>query len=210
MISFEPDQDASVATFIPDSDQGATPEFGADLETPPEPGIEELRQQSYQEGYTAARAELPWNEATQVQTLVAELVTAVGRVRTLEREYLDSNRELLVDLAVTIAEEIIGRSADEDRQDLLFRVERALSIAPEHESLRIQLGATDLEALRSFQSGELERLEGELEVQFEERSGLGNGDVLVTAGARHLDARVASQLREIRQALTAPIPEEEG
>lgn len=208
MISFEADLQGAVPLFTPDADQGSTPAFGADVEAGKELSLEQIKQQAFADGAAAARSELPWSEAEQVSAVLAQLETSAARLKELEIEYLQSNRDQLVDLAIAVAEEIIAQHSDADRSDLLFRIERTISIAPEREPLRIHLGASDLESLRAFQGEEIDRIESTQDVRFEERDALCEGDVMLVSGARQLDARVATQLREIRQALREPIAED--
>jgi flagellar assembly protein FliH len=174
---------------------------------------EEIRQQGYdaghREGAEAARAELPWRETEALVSAASAFEEAARRITSIRRSYLNSHRHIVVELAMQIAERLIGREVAADPDALASIVERSLELFEALEAPIVLLAPADREILDAGGAPELQRLAGECELQFETDASLDPGDVRVRNGNVQVDGRVSELLRRLREELAQTLDVEE-
>jgi len=176
--------------------------------SPPEPesqpDLESVRHAAFEEGREAGRAELPWQEARQLETAIVALESAERAFAAERRDYLRAQRGALVDLAIAIAERILMRELSTDPAALVALVERAIDSLPQASrdgGVALHLSPSDHGVLAQGEGDALARLAQDGTVQIVSDAGLAPGDVRVQAGATTLDARRSVLLERVREAL---------
>lgn len=215
MSSFDPDPNSTgdATSFIAEPVEGASEtensfvairlggESASD-DTESELTPEEVREQAYAEGVAAGRAELPWQEATELQGLIDTLEEALAGVAELRRNSLREHRVAVVELAVAIAERLVRQSIEADTDKLAAIVERSVSTLPDESKLRVLLSSADYDALQAGMASTLASFCDQSGAVIEASAELARGDVRVLGVIGDVDARVTSQLGRVREALS--------
>jgi flagellar assembly protein FliH len=173
-----------------------------------QPDLEALRNAAFEEGREAGRAELPWQEARQLETAIVALESAERAFAAERRDYLRAQRRALVELAIAIAERILMRELRADPAALVALVERAIDALPEasrDEGVALHLAPSDHDALAHGEGDAVARLAQGGAVRIVSDPDLAPGDARVRAGATTLDARRAVLLERVREALAPAV-----
>lgn len=216
MSSFDPDPLAAAGgnVFVPHPVSGRDPDAPTEkfvaIRVGSEVGseavrreitAEEIRDQAYAEGVEAGRAELPWKEAEELRGAIETLEQALSGVADLRRDSLRDQRVAVVNLAIAIAERLVRHSIETDPEKLAAIVERAVATLPNEGKLRIAISADDYQVLQIGMAETLATFAQNCGAEIEACAELARGDVLVHGERGDVDARVASLLPRIRDAL---------
>lgn len=215
MSSFDPDPSSTVDTvsFMPEPIEGADAAANGfvamgvagettEVDAAPELTAEEIRVQAYAEGVLAGRAELPWQEAAELQGLIDTLEEALTGVAELRRNSLRDQRRVVVELAVAIAEKLLRQTIEADTDNLVAIVERAVSTLPDEGKLRVVLSSADYEALQTGMAAALSSFCDDSGAEIEASAELARGDVRVLGVIGGVDARITSLLTRVREGLS--------
>ena len=189
--SFEPIATARAASFLAE---------GADEHEPiPEPidtvaADLELLQSRLEERFEAGRSEGEELARVACEPLKQALREACRALEELQQEGLRAQRRLLAELAIAVAEKLVGEVLAEGPERLAARIESLLTALAGEEPIVVELAPTDAGRLQSLESED----RGYEIVASQE---LSPGDARVRSGATQLDARVESQLAEARRQL---------
>jgi flagellar biosynthesis/type III secretory pathway protein FliH len=170
------------------------PERVADVEEAPGQNV-------YEEGRAAGRAELPWREAEDLRSAVEACEGMARGLAALQRTYLRAHRRCLVDLALAVAEKLLGRAIEAEPDALTGILERAIEALDEVPATRVNLSRRDSEILERGLAPDLARLTHEHGIAVEADPNLAPGDVRVFAGITEVDGRLSELLRRMREEL---------
>lgn len=178
--------------FVADELPSRQGEAATDADSPAavEVDFEAAKQEAYEAGRQAGRAELPWREAERVEQAAASLERAAERLDWLGEHYLLANRQATVELALAIAERILGRRPQADAEALAAVLAQALGTLDASKPVTVRVRPEELAAI---ESGLRERVEALERVHFE-------ADPRVPAGEARLenpDARITTRLDEV-------------
>lgn len=197
--------------FIPDPLRPPTGGFrgarevasSASAEVPEEPyrDPEELLRDAYERGREAGRAELPWQEAEELQSARTALEQAVRALDDERRADLRAQREMVIELALAVARRILEREVAARLDDLEPLLERALPLLAQAGPVVLFLAPGDLETLRSGGAPAIEKLAGRALEGVVADEELRPGDARLSAGNAGVDARVRTLLAQFRAEL---------
>ncbi len=164
--------------------------------TEPEPDDE--RQRAWQDGFAAARAEHAQEAAARLDPALRALAQSADSLDRQRRRYLAAHREAVVELALLVAERIVGEELGVRPErvagwvrDAAAQLERVEDGTP----LRIFLAPDDLEPVRAC---DLE-LAGPVEWLADPR--LARGEARVESGASAVRVGLEAGVREMRHSL---------
>lgn len=150
------------------------------------------------EGRARAEAEVQRETRERLAGWFARLDDAVDELRTLARARSGELSALAVDLALDLAQEILGReiaaAADPGRDAIV----RALDLAPEDAPLIAHLHPEDLE-----RCGDVSELVTEGRLSLVADPTVGVGGCVLESGATRIDARIDTAMDRVRDVLTA-------
>ena len=199
MPSFDRAVDVRRADFVPDSGEAAavlgTPK--AALHASPE----ERERAAFEEGRAAGRAELPWAEAEALASAIDAVEQAARALASLRSSYLDLHRRALVDLALAVAERVLGREIEADGDALAGVIAQALEAAGEERPLRLRLAPGDHETLSAGHAPRLAALLEESGVAVDADPELAPGGLRLEAGRTEVDARIGEILKRVKENL---------
>lgn len=180
------------------AEQGAS-EQETSAGEPPEPKVDldALRKEAFDAGFAEGEqaskqlAEGHWREAIEgFGRTVGELASMKHRLRT------EAEREV-VNLAFAVARRVVHRELTVDPTTVLAIVRTCLDELQGAEVHRLQVSATDLDAVRAyFENNRAENLE----IVADE--GVGRGGAIIETTRGRIDARIETQMQEIERGLS--------
>lgn len=208
MSSFNPARDGAPAfevRALPSAERfepAALPREGSGpaRETPPvaEIDADDERQRAWQEGFAAARAEQAQEAAAQLDPALRALSQSADSLDQQRRRYLAAHREAVVELALLVAERIVGDELGVRPERVTEWVHAAVAQLERVEDgtpLRVFLAPEDLEPVRACD------LEIAGPVEWLADPGLSRGEARVESGASAVQVGLEAGVREIRRSL---------
>jgi len=154
---------------------------------------ERLRAKAYEsgkeEGFASARA--------LCEPALQALSAAAAELSVQRHDYLEAQRELLVQLAVEIAERIIGRELAQHPDWIVDRIAATLALVDSKAPVIVELHPDD----HAVATGNDVQDALSEDVQLVANANLEAGDFRVASGRTTIDARLASLLQGAREAL---------
>ena len=198
-FSFEPTGDAaSELEFRPDVEEhfeAARP--GPARAEPPVEDEETLRARLREEAFAAGREEGLREAVARLEPGARALQRAAAELAAQRVSWLRAQRGLLVELAVSVAERIVGESLAADPERIGRRLASVLEASEPNEPAVVSLNPQDHAAIAGLPgvapNGDTVELVAD--------TSLAPGDVSVSQGATTIDARVSTLLGEARQRL---------
>lgn len=159
-----------------------------------------------EEAYARGLAEGTARGADAEKKKLASTITAFENAllelaRLRENIYENLQRDVL-DLALDIAEKVIHREVQTNHEIFLSVLKEAVRNILDRDGMKIRLNPRDYEFMLEVNPGMLQGFEGIKNPQFEKDDSLARGDVVVETMFGEVDARIDSQLDEIKSALT--------
>lgn len=125
-----------------------------------------------------------------------------GTERLKDELYIKIENDV-VEISVMIAKKIIGEIAEEDRNIVVNIAKEAIKRASDREVLRIRVAPVDYDALNKKRSELLQCIDGIKSLIFEADESVQPGGCLIETNQGEIDARIESQIKVIKGALTA-------
>jgi flagellar assembly protein FliH len=130
-----------------------------------------------------------------VSELVQEIESQRGRVMT-------EARDEIVDLALAVAGRILKEEVTSRRDVVMNIVKDALKRVVDKDLVRIRVNTADLETVKSHRDEIVALVDGIRSLEIVEDRRVGPGGAVVETNAGRVDARIETQLDEIRRAFS--------
>ncbi len=154
---------------------------------------EEARRLGREEGRAEALRVLE-EKAASLEAVVGELV---GYKESLYQEA----REQVIELSLALVGKLVGPLAEADNQAVVRVVEKALQRLSERETLTLRVHPEDIKSVVDAKPTILEAFDGIQRLTVMEDRSIRRGGCLVQTPTTEIDARLETQLQEIRQSL---------
>ena len=159
--------------------------------------IKKLGDEAYARGYADGQKSQHKDVASALEALTA----ATKSMPSIKKSFLDKGEEQMVKLAVAIAEKVIQQEVS-TRKDIIFAVLKgALKNIAETEGMKIRLNTQDFRYMMEVKKDFLQSFDGIRNVVFEEDSSIKRGGAVVETLFGEVDARLESQIKEIKSAM---------
>jgi len=159
--------------------------------------IKTAKEENYKKGF-ADGIQHSKKEVNSSLEAAAVLIKKVSRVRD---EILLNTEQQVVKLAFAIAEKVINQEVTTRRDIVLSVLKKALNNISETEGMKIRLNPHDFRYMMEMKKDFLQSFEGIRNVTFEEDTAVKRGGAVVETMFGEVDARLESQLREIKEAM---------
>ncbi len=133
---------------------------------------------------------------------LASATEVVARAALERQDLLASTEPQLVDLAFAVAQRVLARAVERDREAVVDIASRALEAVRQRVDVRLRVHPDDLASLRDAEPRLIERLARARCIALLSDTSVGRGGVVVETEAGSVDARLATQLAGLRRALT--------
>lgn len=209
MSSFEPTSASWIGarSFVPSTSaesgfapQGGESEASGAPSPNPREAAEAIAAAAREEGRQAGVAEA----TTRLEPALRALDEAVRKLDEQRSGYLQSQRQLLVELALEIAGTVLRREVPGDVESLALRIGTALEALPGGDDpVTVEMSHADYTALTAAlrEGRALRGIPRDEHVVLAGAGDLASGDVRVSSGATAVDARLSTLLQNVREAI---------
>jgi flagellar assembly protein FliH len=159
--------------------------------------VEAAKRSGYEQGALEARmmVEQEWNDRfAQVESLYAAAVED-------RRRYLAESEPLIVDLACAIARKIMHKEATSDSEWVVNVVQAALEEIHDVGKIEVRVNPDDYEQVQARREGLRKDMPGQTDILIIPDRGVMAGGCVVQSAFGNIDARIDTQLEEVRKAL---------
>jgi flagellar biosynthesis/type III secretory pathway protein FliH len=191
-------------TSVTNGSKGKTPEVSSKDHPPAEKTsqltdnqIKQIQQDAYGKGYAEG---LKFHNKDVAAAL--EALTAMTKsIPQIKKDILEKGENQMVKLAMAIAEKILNQEVATRKEIILEVLKGALKNIAETEGMKIRLNPQDFRYMMEVKKDFLQSFDGIRNVVFEEDSSIKRGGAVVETMFGEVDARLESQLKEIKTAL---------
>ena len=162
-----------------------------------EAGADAAYQKGFSEGQQAGYSE----SRNEVEPAIELLKNLAVEIENGMDSVWSSCRQRVIELALEIAEKIIGEAAQSCREIAVELTNRCLKMIREQAKVSISVNPDDAEAIRVVRSDLIAMTEGLRTVEVFEKGLIPHGGVIVETDAGQLDARIEEQMEVITAVL---------
>ena len=166
-------------------------------QSPPPPDIEAIRDQAFAEGKAAAAEALHQDLGQAIQSLIR----AAEKLDKAHDQFVNQQREEVVNLAVTLARHILGREPETQRDLIVRSLDLALSSALRERSYEIWVHPDDLERAQEAGSAFLDQIQHLEHITFRTDPAIGRGGCRLEGADGLVDATLSARLETARELL---------
>lgn len=131
-----------------------------------------------------------------IEKIAAEFEALFRKTEESLSGTLSENRNDLIDLALRVAEKVVGRIAAEDASLVERTVTKVLEAARDRQEMIIRVNPKDLEAVERFRIPLMERFDDLRKLKFEVDGRVDRGGAWVETPTGFIDGRIRSQIEE--------------
>lgn len=152
---------------------------------------------SYEKGYADGLAFQKKDVAMALEALSA----ATRAVPMIHKDILAKGEEQIVKLAIAIAEKILHTEVTTRKDAILEVLKNAIRSVADTDGMKIRLNPLDFRYMMEVKKDFLQSFDSLRNVMFEEDSSIKRGGAVVETALGEVDARLESQLREIKTSM---------
>lgn len=159
--------------------------------------LSKVSDECYRKGFTEG-VEFQKKELSPVLDAISAMTIKIPRI---EKDIIAKAEEHIVKLALAIAERIINQEVATSKEVILGVLKGVLKNISETEGMKIRLNPQDFRHIMEVRKDFLQSVDGVRNVVFEEDVSIKRGGAVVETMFGEVDARLESQLKEIREAM---------
>lgn len=159
--------------------------------------LKKIRDEAHAKGHAEGLKSQHKNMAAALEALAA----ATKSLPFIKKSILEKGEEQMVHLAFAIAEKIIQQEVATRKDVILGVLKGALKNVADTEGMKIRLNTQDFRYMMEVKKDFLQSFDGIRNVVFEEDSSIKRGGAVVETMFGEVDARLESQLKEIKAAM---------
>jgi flagellar assembly protein FliH len=159
--------------------------------------IKQVSEDFYKKGFSDG-TEFQKKEVLPALTAVA---TMTKMIPLIKKETIEKTEEQIIGLAIAIAEKIINQEVATRKEIILGVLKGALKNIAETDGMKIRINPQDFRYMMEVKKDFLQSFDGIRNVVFEEDASIKRGGAIVETMFGEVDARLESQLKEIKAAM---------
>ena len=159
--------------------------------------LKKITDESYRKGFKEGM-ELQKKETLTAMEAIAVMTKQIPEIR---KDIVEKSEQQIVKLAVAIAEKILNQEITTRKDIILDVLKGALKNVSETEGMKIRLNPLDFRYMMEVKKDFLQSFDGVRNIIFEEDTSIRKGGAVIETMFGEVDARLESQLKEIKTAL---------
>ncbi len=159
--------------------------------------LKRLQQDAYAKGHADGLQSVSKNVAAKLDVLAAVTKT----IPQIKKDILNKGEQQMVKLALAIAEKILHQEVLTRKEIIMEVLKGALKNITETDGMKIRLNPQDFRYMMEVKKDFLQSFEGIRNIVFEEDASIKKGGAVVETMFGEVDARLESQLKEIKSAI---------
>ncbi len=160
--------------------------------------IQLVRDEAHRQGMAAAQQAL----AAERERAAAQLTTSLEELRAERETFLRQAQPEILKLSLAVAEKVIGREVSESPDIVLDLIRKSMKRLKDKAQLHIRVNPEDLELVREARADLLASVDGVEKIEVSDDRRVGRGGCVIESPNGTLDARIATQLRELERSIT--------
>jgi flagellar assembly protein FliH len=191
-----------------DTHPGKGKSAGGAASDKPEPPAEKIFQLTesqikkiQQEAYTKGHADGLQVQSKDIAAKLDVLTAATKTIPQIKKDILQKGEEQMVKLAIAIAERILHQEVTTRKEVIIEVLKSALKNITETDGMKVRLNPQDFRYMMEVKKDFLQSFDGIRNIVFEEDTSVKRGGAVVETLFGEVDARLESQLKEIKSAI---------
>ncbi|MBP7232935.1 MAG: hypothetical protein KBA28_13500 [Syntrophaceae bacterium] len=191
-----------------DTHSGRGKSAGGAAYAKPEPPAEKIFQLTesqikkiQQEAYTKGHADGLQVQSKDIAAKLDVLTAATKTIPQIKKDILQKGEEQMVKLAIAIAERILHQEVTTRKEVIIEVLKSALKNITETDGMKVRLNPQDFRYMMEVKKDFLQSFDGIRNIVFEEDTSVKRGGAVVETLFGEVDARLESQLKEIKSAI---------
>jgi flagellar assembly protein FliH len=161
----------------------------------------EVQEQAFQQGLELGKEEGQRMVYEEYSLALEQARAILEEAPVMKRKVIGEAESFVLDLTLGIARKIIGEQLVADKENLLALIRKALSETQEYKSLSVAVSPDAYEYVQENRGKLLEVLDSQIEMLIVPDESITAGGCVVRTSLGSVDARVDTQLEEIKKAL---------
>ncbi|HOC59440.1 MAG TPA: FliH/SctL family protein [Smithellaceae bacterium] len=154
-----------------------------------------------QEAYTKGHADGLQVQSKDIAAKLDVLTAATKTIPQIKKDILQKGEEQMVKLAIAIAERILHQEVTTRKEVIIEVLKSALKNITETDGMKVRLNPQDFRYMMEVKKDFLQSFDGIRNIVFEEDTSVKRGGAVVETLFGEVDARLESQLKEIKSAI---------
>ncbi len=171
------------------------------LQAEMEQHLRQVSDDCYRKGFNEG-VEFQKKEITQVLNALSTMTQAIPLIR---KDIVAKTEEQIVKLSLAVAEKVILQEVATRKEVILGVLKGVLKNISETEGMKIRINPQDFRYIMEVKKDFLQSVDGVRNVVFEEDVSIKRGGVVVETMFGEVDARLESQIKEIRAAMLGTV-----
>ncbi|MBI3394519.1 MAG: flagellar assembly protein FliH [Spirochaetia bacterium] len=163
--------------------------------------VAEIEHGAYQKGYDAGREVGFKKGQSEVRRLIDRLGTIVGQAIDVREKIIADSEKQMIDMILMIARKVIKDEIVERKEVVLNNIREALKRIKDRDRVDIRVNFADLELTTGHKDELIKMMESLRKVNIYEDSRIDRGGCIIQTDVGAIDARIATQLKEIEEAI---------
>ena len=163
--------------------------------------LREARQEAYDKGLAEGVARGTAREQKRLAAAAGAMAKLTGELEALKREAFEGQEEKILELAFAIAEKVVHGEAAARRDVVLNVLKAAAGRILDKDKVRIRISPKDYDRLAEVHPSAVQGLEALRSAVLEKDDSIRPGGAVIETPFGEVDARLDSQLAEVRSAL---------
>ncbi|TVQ26676.1 MAG: flagellar assembly protein FliH [Spirochaetaceae bacterium] len=166
----------------------------------------ETERNAYEEGFARGRDEGYAQGQAEVERLIERLHVIINRTIERRQEIIEESESQLIHLVLEIARKVVKVISENQKNIVVNNVAQALRKLKSRADVTIRVNIDDLNLVSGHAKDFIDRIERVQNISVLEDSTVDRGGCIIETDFGQIDARIASQLREIEDRILELVP----
>ncbi len=163
--------------------------------------IEEVKKDGYKDGYSEGKIIAEDDMKQQYQSKIEQAQKILEESYKIKEQIIQEAELPIIETSIEIAEKIIKKEMETDKNIIKLIAKEALKNVNEFEKISIYINPEYFSYVHSAREDLLRELNGQVELMIYPDPSINDGGCIIRTSTGTLDAKIDTQLEEIKQAL---------
>ncbi|MFT9847859.1 FliH/SctL family protein [Aneurinibacillus sp. REN35] len=167
-----------------------------------------IQQEGYEQGIEQGREEGRRLVYEEYSTALKQSAAILDEAPVIKRRMIEEAEPFVLDLTIEIARKVIGEHLSVDKENVIALIRKALSRTQEYRAITVAVSPDVYPYVQENRAKLLEVLDSQIEMTIIPDESIVDGGSVIRTTMGSVDARVDTQLEEIKKALQAVLADE--
>ncbi len=163
--------------------------------------LEKITEEAHKQGVNEGKEKGIKSGEEVIKRALAEIQNVLIEAKHKREEIIQTNQEMIIDLALMIAKKIIKTELATNKEAILKNLNQALKKVKNKEKIKVKINPLHLKELGTQKEEFLAQVSGLEEINFEEDQNIEPGGCRIETNFGLIDATISSQLEIIQETL---------